>query len=311
MKAAMIATWDWGLEAVSEGVARLKAGESALDAVEAGIRLVEDDPKVLSVGLGGLPNLNGEVELDAAVMDGESLKAGAVGALKEIRHPISVARKVMELTPHVLLVGEGALSFAQTCGFRREQAWKPEAQERWRKSRAELDSTTKLHGQNDAYLDRIGEFSAKFPFPRPPASCDTVSAVAIDRRGKLAAGNSTTRLFMKLPGRVGDSPIIGAGLYADNRVGGAAATGIGEIAVVYCLSKRVCDLMAGGLKPHEACQTAIDETRLPRGYPGEVSVMALGKNGNPGAATSRQEGFAYAYQREDMAQPLALRAPLL
>jgi len=107
LKAAMIATWDFGVKAISEGFARLRVGGSAVDAVEAGIRLVEEDPRVLSVGLGGLPNLEGEMELDAAVMDGGSLRAGAVAGLKGIRHPVSVARKVMELTPHVLLVGEG------------------------------------------------------------------------------------------------------------------------------------------------------------------------------------------------------------
>lgn len=172
-----------------------------------------------------------------------------------------------------------------------------------------MDSPVKAHGERSAYMERISEFSARFPLPPPRRSCDTIGIVEVDRRGRIAAGTSTTGLFMKLPGRVGDSPIVGAGLYADDRVGGATATGMGEIAIVHCLSRRVCDFMSSGLEPREACRATIKEIKRLQGYPGDVSVIALDKGGNPGAATSLKRGFTYAYQREDMVEPVAMRAP--
>lgn len=288
----MVATWDFGVKAVSKGMEVLLSGGSALDAVEEGIKVVEEDLEVLSVGLGGLPNVEGEVELDASIMDGETLRCGSVGALKHIRHPISVARRVMELTPHVLLVGEGALKFALRCGFKRESFWKPGSREKWKEV---LEKLKKGGYEEGGFYDRVWK-----------AVCglwkETVSAVALDTKGNMAAGNSTTGLFMKMPGRVGDSAIIGAGLYVDNRVGGAVTTGTGEVAINYCLSKRVCDLMASGFSPEEACENAISETLYRRNFEGGIAVLALNNRGEVGAAHSLKE-FVYAYQNGDMEKP--------
>lgn len=292
MKRVMVATWDFGFKAVAKGLAILKSGGSALDAVEEGIKVVEDDLEVLTVGLGGLPNFKGEVELDASIMDGETLRCGAVGALKYIRHPISVARKVMELTPHVLLVGEGALEFALKCGFKQEFFWKPNAREKWVEILEKIKRETLEEGSFYGKILRVMR-----DFRR-----ETVSVIALDARCSMAVGNSTTGLFMKMPGRVGDSAIIGAGIYVDNRAGGAVTTGVGEIAVNYCLSKRVCDLMSMGLNPQEACEEAIRETLYRRNFVNGIAVLALNNKGDVGAATSLKE-FTYAYQSDYMDRP--------
>jgi N4-(beta-N-acetylglucosaminyl)-L-asparaginase len=292
MRQVMVATWEFGLKAVSKGLAILKSGGTALDAIEEGIRAVEDDLSVLTVGLGGLPNFKGEVELDASIMDGETLKCGAVGALKYIKHPISVARKVMELTPHILLVGEGALEFALKCGFKKEFLWKPNAREKW----VEMLEKIKLEAlEKGSFYDKVSKVMRD-------SWRETVSAIALDAKGAMAAGNSTTGLFMKMPGRVGDSAIIGAGVYVDNRVGGAVTTGVGEIAINYCLSKRVCDLMSAGLNPQEACEKAIWETLYRRNFVNGIAVLALSNKGEVGAASSLKE-FTYAYQDCEMDRP--------
>ena len=292
MKPVMVATWNFGVKAVLKGMEILLSGGSALDAIEAGIKVVEDDLEVLSVGLGGLPNIEGEVELDASIMDGETLRCGSVGALKDIRHPISVARKVMELTPHALLVGEGALKFALRCGFKREHFWKPGSREKWEET---LENIRKGKYEAESFYGRV--WKAVHGLWK-----ETVSAVALDTKGCMAAGNSTTGLFMKMSGRVGDSAIIGAGLYVDNRVGGAVTTGTGEIAINYCLSKRVCDLMVSGLSPGEACERAIAETLYRRNFEGGIAVLALNNKGEVGAAHSLRE-FVYAYQDGSMEKP--------
>jgi len=282
-----------------EGMRVLQAGGRALDAVERGIGAVEDDPAVATVGLGGAPNLDGVCELDASIMDGETLRSGAVGALRNIRHPISVARKVMERTPHVLLVGEGALGFARSLGFREEAGcWKPGVREKWKELRRELEA---LNVPGRDYLGEIAAFLRARVEGEEPAG--TVSAVAVDGKGNVASGNSTTGLIMKLPGRVGDSAVVGAGVYADNGVGGASTTGIGEVAMTYCLSKRICDLMAGGLDPQRACEKGVMETVSTRGRTGEISAVALDRLGRPGAATSRKRGFEYAFFSADMEEP--------
>jgi len=293
MKRIMIvATWDFGFKAVARGLAVLKSGGVALDAVEEGIKVVEDDLSVLTVGLGGLPNFKGEVELDASIMDGETLRCGAVGALKYIKHPISVARKVMELTPHILLVGEGALEFALKCGFKKEFLWKPNAREKWVEMLEKIKSEALEKG---SFYDRVLKVMRD-------SWRETVSAIALDARGTMAAGNSTTGLFMKMPGRVGDSAVIGAGIYVDNRVGGAVTTGVGELAVNYCLSKRVCDLMSTCLNPQEACEKAILETLYRRNFVNGIAVLALSNKGEVGAAASLKE-FTYVYQDGEMDHP--------
>lgn len=307
MKASIMATWPFGEKAASVGMAVLKRGGSALDAIEESIKAIEDDPTILGVGLGGLPNLDGVSELDASIMDGGTLRAGAVGGLRSIRHPISVARKVMELTPHILLIGEGALSFAKTCGFKEEQVWKPDALEQWKQIRGVLEKGDLTE------LEEMEEYARSISalLRSRPKLAGTVSVVALDREGSMVAGNSTTGLALKLPGRVGDSAIVGAGIYADNRVGGASTTGVGEIAISHLLSKRVCDLMREGSSPEKAAWKGVAETIWPGGYQGSICVMALDRNGNYGAATSSKRGFPYAYFSEDMEEPQMLEAPIV
>lgn len=258
-----VATWRFGKEAVDAAMRTLMDGGTALDAVEAGIRVVEADPEVDSVGLGGAPNSEGVVELDAAIMEGRTLKVGAVAALREVLHPISVARKVMEETEHVLLVGEGALRFALEHGFRRQDLTTEESLRKWREWR-------------DAH--------------------DTIGLVVLDGEGRMAAGCSTSGSAYKLPGRVGDSPIVGAGLYVDDDVGGAAATGRGEDIMRYCSCFLAVENMRRGLPPREAC---LEVARRIYRRQGEASVylVALDREGRYGAAGIRK-GFQYAVGSE-------------
>ncbi|KPL13723.1 MAG: hypothetical protein AMS26_13325, partial [Bacteroides sp. SM23_62] len=202
---AIISTWKHGMAANAAAWEHLDAGGSVLDAVEAGVKVCEADPNVSSVGLGGFPDSSGEVTLDACIM-GPDGDAGAVACLKNILHPVSVARLVMEETPHVMLVGEGALEFALNRGFQKTNLLTPEAKkawEKWKKNRETGDTLGTGH--------------------------DTIGMVALDAGGDLAGACTTSGLSYKLPGRVGDSPIVGAGLYVDNEVGAAAATGLGEL----------------------------------------------------------------------------------
>jgi len=259
-----IATWKFGLVAVNVAGPLLERGASALDAVEAGIRAVEADPKVDSVGFGSLPNAQGIVELDAAIIEGSGLRAGSVAALRATKHPISVARAVMERTPHVMLVGEGARLFARAQGFPAQRLLTRAAKKEWLKRRCK-------------------------------PSHDTVAVLALDSKGDLAAGCSTSGLAGKLPGRVGDSPIIGAGLYCDNRYGAAAATGRGEFALRIAASHLIVMLMAQGLSPKEACERCLREVRSRTRPPAEVqlAVLALSPEGRYAGAALRP-GFEIA-----------------
>jgi len=263
---AAIATWTFGKSAVEAAGELLCKGRAALDAVEKGINVVELDASVTSVGFGSLPNAEGIVELDAAIMDGTTYRAGSVCALRNIKCAISVARKVMEETPHVMLAGENALAFALSRGFREEELLTPESRRRWHEWKS-----------------------------GPAPSHDTVSLVALDCAGRLAAGCSTSGLAYKLPGRVGDSPILGAGLYADGEVGGAGATGIGEEIMRFCASFLVVEFMRNGSGPAEACRKVLDRIASKKPADREVNIclIALARNGECGAA-GMQPGFPYA-----------------
>lgn len=266
-----VATWTFGRTAVEAAGTALAGGSNALDAVEKGINAVELDPSVNAVGFGGLPNAEGVVELDAAIMDGATHRAGSVATLRDIRCPISVARKVMEETPHVMLVGDGALAFALSHGFRREDLLTCDSRRRWEEWKA-----------------------------RAPDAHDTLCLVALDARGDLAVGCSTSGLPYKLPGRVGDSPLIGSGLYVDNEVGGACATGVGEEIMKFCASFLVVEFMRGGASPGDACRTALD--RILRKTPADedvpISLIALSSGGVFGAATTKP-AFPYAVWTPD------------
>ncbi|MGC8666708.1 MAG: N(4)-(beta-N-acetylglucosaminyl)-L-asparaginase [Chthonomonadales bacterium] len=267
-----VATWHFGVEACEVGGRALAAGACALDAVELGANAVEENPDVLSVGYGGLPNAEGVVELDAAIMDGRTHAAGAVAGLTGIRRPISVARAVMERTPHVMLVGYNARRFALQHGFPESDLLTEVSRARYRQWLAQNQAATVAH------FDDRGH--------------DTVGVCALDGRGDLAAGCTTSGLAWKLPGRVGDSPIIGSGLYVDNRVGAAAATGNGDEIMKVCLSYRVICAMEGGMGPQEACEAAIRYLLRVRPHAQQqgAAVIAVSKSGGVGAAAT-QSGF--------------------
>jgi N4-(beta-N-acetylglucosaminyl)-L-asparaginase len=278
----VIATWPFGRTAVTAAAALLQKGQPALDAALAGAQAVEDDPKVHSVGYGGLGNALGTVQLDACVMDGQTLNCGGVAALENVRHPAALARRVMEKTPHVLLVGEGARLFALEQGFPLETLLTPESVAEWERRRP----------------------PPRPPLPPPagpPDSHDTVTVLALDQSGAMAGVCSTSGLAHKLPGRVGDSPLIGAGLYVDGTAGGAGGTGVGEEIVRVGGSLFIVEAMRAGRGPQEACELAVrrvNAVAVRRGvHPAKVAFLALSPRGQVGAACTARTGFEYAVAR--------------
>ena len=265
-----VATWSHGVEAVTVCGRVLGAGGSALDAVERGATVVEVDPGVRSVGFGGLPNRDGAVELDACIMDGRTREAGAVASLRGCKTPTAVARMVMEKTPHVLLVGRGARRFASQHGFPEEDLLTEESRQRWERWRLQQGSDP------------------------GPEEHDTVGVLARDGAGHLAAACSTSGLAWKLPGRVGDSPLVGQGLYAEDGVGTATATGVGEEAMKVCGSFLVVERMRAGDSPTAACREALRRVVARQGGARDVQLafLALRADGTWGAA-SLQRGFSY------------------
>jgi isoaspartyl peptidase/L-asparaginase-like protein (Ntn-hydrolase superfamily) len=272
----LISTWDFGLKANEAAWKQILSGAGALDAVEHGIRVIEADPENTSVGYGGLPDRDGMVTLDACVMD-EYGHAGSVTFLQHIPHPISVARMVMEKTPHVMLSGEGALQFALENGFEKQNLLTEKARLAWEKWKSESKYEPVINVENH----------------------DTVGLLAMDEKGLIAGGCSTSGLAYKMHGRVGDSPIIGAGLYVDNEVGAAVATGLGELVMRTLSAFLVVEQMRQGATPLEACKEAIQ--RIVRNNADfnkfQVGLLALDKNGNT-AAFSIQPGFSYALRNE-------------
>jgi N4-(beta-N-acetylglucosaminyl)-L-asparaginase len=273
----VVSTWRHGVPANDAAWAILVDGGAALDSVEAGVRVPEADPAVMSVGFGGLPDEDCRVTLDASIM-GPDGNAGAVAFVQGYRHPVSIARCVMEETDHVMLVGAGAEEFARRCGFPREELLTEESRERWQKWRAGLS-------EEDDWLV-------------PQEVHDTIGMVAIDARGDLAGACTTSGLAFKIHGRVGDSPLVGAGMYVDNEVGAAAATGRGEAVIKVCGSFLVVELMRSGYAPEDACREAL--MRIVEKHGGsvdfQVAFIALNKEGSYGAM-SIQEGFQYALAR--------------
>ena len=267
--AVIAATWAFGEACVRAAVDALQKGGTALDAVEQGAWVAEEDAGNASVGLGGNPNSDGVVQLDAAIMWGPSHGAGSVAALEGILHPVSVARRVMEVSPHVMLVGDGALKFALDQGFSRVELLTPEARERWEKWKEE-----KQAAENH----------------------DTIGVVALDDDGNLAASCSTSGAGFKHPGRVGDSPIIGSGLYVDNEVGAAAATGLGEDIMRHCACYAVVAHMARGMAPDEACLETMQQMarRDPKGTDISVGIVVVDKQGRCGGG-GMKKGFPYAF----------------
>ena len=272
----IISTWGFGKPANDVALKTLLGGGSVLDAVEQGIWVTESDKNNSSVGLGGIPNAAGVVQLDACIMSGPGHTAGSVAALEGIKHPISVARRVMEKTPHVMLVGEGARMFALEEGLESVKINSTKLYGAWKKQRAKERHSIKATSAM-------------------PENHDTIALLVLGADGNLAGGCSTSGLGKKLPGRVGDSPIIGGGLYVDNEVGAAGATGLGENVMRHCGSFLVVELMRQGLHPQEACLETIRRIakREPAGKKLSISFVALDKKGRFGAASS-EKGFPYA-----------------
>lgn len=286
---AVIATWPFGQTAVRIALPLLRKGQSALDAALAGAQAVEDDPSVNSVGYGGLPNAAGMVQLDACVMDGRTLACGAVAGVENIRHVAALARRVMERTPHVLLVGDGAQQFALQQGFPLENLLTAEALTEWERRRARQRERVPAP-KCDGELQR-----EKLEYPDEH---DTVTVLCLDQAGNLGGVCTTSGLANKLPGRVGDSPLIGAGLYVDNTAGAAGATGVGEEIIRMGGSFFVVEQMRAGRTPQEACEAAVrrvNTTAVRRGvHPARVAFIALDIRGRMGAACTVGTNFQYA-----------------
>ncbi len=277
----------------------LAGGGSALDAVEAATWPVEDNPDDHTVGYGGYPNLLGEVELDASIMDGTRLRAGAVAALRGYRHPISVARRVMEELPHVLLAGEGAARFAAELGMTAENLLSPEAERVWREGLA-----GRLPPQyHDGHGGIVGEVLRRAAglATDPEKAAGTVNFIAQDNQGRIASAVSTSGWAWKYPGRVGDSPIIGAGNYADDRYGAAACTGYGELAIRAATARSLVLYLKHGIALEEACRAAFADLD-DLGVPPErllMNLVAIDRSGKM-CAVSSIPGRTYVYRRDGM-----------
>ncbi len=275
-----------GRNAVAAGYEILAGGGSALDAVETAANIVEDDPEDMSVGYGGAPNEAGVVQLDASIMDGRTYNAGAVGCLENIRHPCSVARIVMEHTDHVLLVGSGALAFAKKWGFEEENLLTERARLAWLRWRENLNESD--HWGPPEHLRDRPDLAAHLNRLHPEEyHHGTVNLLAVDTAGNVAGITTTSGYASKIPGRVGDSPIIGAGLYVDNEVGAAGAVGRGEDVIKTCSTFYIVLRMAQGRSPQQACLDALEmivaryRNVNPDYFPGEhfVAVNRAGETG--------------------------------
>ncbi len=284
-----------GKVGIRQAMAVLRRGGSALDAVVAGIEPVESNPDDHTVGYAGLPNLLGEVELDASIMDGRTLAAGAVGALRGYEHPIAVARRVLEELPHVLIVGAGGERFAAEQGFPRRDLLTPEAAAIWRERLAGREG---VDPGAVRYLERMAELAKLAADPERPN--ETVNFIARDARGDIACGVSTSGWAWKYPGRLGDSPIIGAGNYADNRYGAAACTGRGEMAIRAATARSVVLYLKMGFSLEAALREAMaDLHALEDPYAGAMSIIALDRDGVPAAVSNRPDA-TFIVMRDDM-----------
>ena len=282
----VVSTWDFGVAANRAAWETLSRGGSVLDAVEAGARVPEADPKNHSVGRAGYPDRDGRLTLDASIMDGNG-DCGAVAAIEHIAHPISVARRVMEKTPHVLLVGDGALQFALEQGFPKEELLTPESEQAWHEWLKKSEYKPTANSENQTYGKNK---------PGDASNHDTLGLLAVDAQGRLAGACTTSGMAWKRHGRVGDSPIIGAGLYVDNEVGAATSTGVGEEVIRTAGSFLVVELMRQGHSPQEACRYAVQRIvrkRMKSAKDLQVGFLALSRTGEVGAYAI-QKGFTYA-----------------
>ncbi len=268
----IIATWRMALEGIQKAEKMLDNKSSAYDAIEEAVKCVEDFEYYKSVGYGGLPNEDMEVELDAAFMDGDRLEFGCVGAIKNFANPISIARSLAKGNANNFLVGQGAEKYAERMGFERKEM---------------LTERAKIH-----YRNRLKELKTEL---KPYSGHDTVGMVCLDKNQHMCVGTSTSGLFMKKAGRLGDSCVCGSGFYVDSQIGGACATGLGEDVMKGCLSFQVVQYMKT-MSVQEACEKAVsqfsDELKRRRGIAGDISIVALDCKGNFGCATNI-EGFSF------------------
>lgn len=302
----VVSTWNFGLQANEAAWKVLTNNGTALDAVEAGARVPEADPRIHTIGLGGFPDRDGHVTLDACIMD-ERGRAGAVGCLEHIVHAISVARKVMEDTPHVMLVGDGALAFALAQGFQKEDLLTPEAERAWKKWLKDPKNSPEINIENKkapaaspTALLAPGDAAVPLRLPGNRYNHDTIGILAIDAQGNLSGACTTSGMAFKMPGRVGDSPIVGAGLYVDNEVGAATATGVGEACMRICGTHTVVELMRQGHGPEAACRMALERVvKHDYAYAKSIQLgfLAINKRGETGAYCL-QKGFNYAVYNE-------------
>lgn len=275
-KPIVLSTWNFGIKANEAAWEVLKKNGRALDAVEEGVKVPEGDPTERSVGYGGRPDRDGRVTLDACIMD-ELSNIGSVGCLEYIKHPISVARAVMEKTPHVMLVGDGALSFALSQGFKKENLLVKDSEKEWKEWLKTSKYKPIVNIENH----------------------DTIGMIALDANGNLSGACTTSGMAFKMHGRLGDSPIIGAGLYVDNEIGAATATGHGEEVIRISGSHLVVELMRQGHSPQKACEEAVGRiVKLMKNRKKDlkdiqVGFIALNKNGEYGSYCV-QGGFNYA-----------------
>lgn len=316
-----------GLRSTSLAMEMVRGGANLLDAIVAGIKIVEDDPSDMSVGYGGLPNEEGVVELDASIMDGPLHRAGSVGALQGIKNPAAVALQVLRRTDHVMLVGEGALKFARAMGFKEENLLTEEARQAWLRWKANLNKEDKW--LDDDQVIRAGSgYKARtqsgrgtggasphnadpggpiLPDSPIPFTTGTIHLSGVTADGNIGACTSTSGLSYKMPGRLGDSPVVGAGMYCDNAIGSAGATGRGEAVIQVCGSFSIVQHIEAGMTPTEAClavaKKMADRTREKRlldakGRPAfNVTFYAIRKDGAYGAA-STHEGSRFAVSDE-------------
>ncbi|MDC0029102.1 N(4)-(beta-N-acetylglucosaminyl)-L-asparaginase [bacterium] len=267
----IISTWKHGYAANEKAYELIKNGKSAIDAVEQGVKVTEADPDCTSVGYGGWPDRDGNVTLDACIMD-HAGNCGSVSFLKNIKHPISVARKVMDDTPHVMLSGEGAFEFAIKNGFHKEDLLTEKAKIRWKEWLRDSKYKPIINVENH----------------------DTIGLLAIDKKGDISGACTTSGLAWKMHGRVGDSPIIGAGMFVDNEIGGCCATGVGEAVMKTLGSFLIVELMRQGATPQEACEEGVSRIVKNQNYKDmQIGYLAINKEGEHGAFAVHK-GFDYA-----------------
>lgn len=295
-KPIVVSTWDFGRAANAEAWKVLKNNGRAVDAIEQGARITEADQSNKTVGYGGYPDRDGRVTLDACIMD-EKGNCGSVMCLEHIKHPISVARMVMEKTPHVILVAEGALQFALANGFQKENLLTPDSEQAWKEWLKKSNYSPVMNIENKSYNQQEPDVGF---FPGSIDNHDTIGILALDTHGNLSGGCTTSGMAFKMHGRVGDSPVIGAGLFVDSEVGAATSTGVGEEVIKCVGSHLVVEYMRQGNSPREACKKVVE--RIAKRDPQkaqniQIGFLAIDTQGNYGAY-ALQKGFSFAVKSD-------------